>query len=321
MDPSEKVDRLFRQWRRYLLSEARRLAGPSDAEDLVQDTYLQALEKIDQLQEEDRAGGWLRQILVNIYLAKKRKVNRVVVADTQDIPEPTTTGNITLDDLDEARGVGMLLGPEFVDYFVAHTLTGGNRSEIAQMTGLSEHSQRRRERAAREQISEGSGVSDFVTFHEACERYTAYPTDDHYNDMMQYVTDPEKAAWLLARVQFEALFCDIWATASGLPGEEPEGWPRSAYWSMDEDGCPYQEDWAIVAGLVLLTVMGNRIRAVAEGQPTPSDIPFISKCRELLTIYEARSLFFPVPMMVRRAEELTLRIIAELERKKPHPPG
>lgn len=47
-----------------LYSTARRLVG-DDAEDAVQETLLKAYQGLDQLQNEEAAGGWLTSILVN----------------------------------------------------------------------------------------------------------------------------------------------------------------------------------------------------------------------------------------------------------------
>lgn len=64
---------------------------PADAEDLVQDTLLQAWNHIHTLQDLDRVRSWLFSILVNLHLERNRKAvrrNRLVpIEDKQDLSD------------------------------------------------------------------------------------------------------------------------------------------------------------------------------------------------------------------------------------------
>lgn len=69
-----------------LYAYAVRLTGnAAEAEDLTQQTFLVAHQKIEQLREADRARGWLYRILRNAFLKSRRK------------PEPSTPGAAEMD--------------------------------------------------------------------------------------------------------------------------------------------------------------------------------------------------------------------------------
>jgi RNA polymerase sigma-70 factor (ECF subfamily) len=76
---------------------ARRLTGCSgEAEDLVQETYVQAWRKIDTLRDVDRMRSWMFAILRNQYLKSIRKKKPVATEDVQnieDIGSSTEKGN------------------------------------------------------------------------------------------------------------------------------------------------------------------------------------------------------------------------------------
>lgn len=70
---SPNMIELVRQHHALLYRYAYRLSGSAtDAEDLTQETYLQACRKLDQLRDASRAKGWLCTILRNRYLKRLR---------------------------------------------------------------------------------------------------------------------------------------------------------------------------------------------------------------------------------------------------------
>src|SRR6201987_961598 len=62
--------------------------NPSDAEDLVQETYLRAYRGFEGFREGTNLKAWLYRILtntfINTYRAKKRRPDQVDLADTED---------------------------------------------------------------------------------------------------------------------------------------------------------------------------------------------------------------------------------------------
>jgi len=82
---AELIDRHYALVYRY----AFRLSGStSDAEDLTQQTFLQAQAKWDQLRETSRARNWLCAIVRNAYLHSRREGARPMPLDAA--PEPCT---------------------------------------------------------------------------------------------------------------------------------------------------------------------------------------------------------------------------------------
>ncbi len=115
-------------WMRPLLW---RLAGGDGglAEDLLQDSFVQAWQKLEQLREPERFGGWLKQLAVNVALADRR---RLKVSGTDDAlphlsetepPWPAT-------DLDLERAIAQL-PTRARDVLVLFCLEGFSHQEIA----------------------------------------------------------------------------------------------------------------------------------------------------------------------------------------------
>lgn len=73
---------LFVQFQKSIFSIAfRRTGDANEAQELVQDVFIQAMEKIDQLRTPEAFGGWLRQITVR--MAINRMVRRRIAFATE----------------------------------------------------------------------------------------------------------------------------------------------------------------------------------------------------------------------------------------------
>ena len=116
-------------WMRPLLW---RLAGGDGglAEGLLQDSFVQAWQKLEHLREPERFGGWLKQLAVNVALADRR---RLKVSGTDDAlphladiepPWPAT-------DLDLERAITQL-PTRARDVLVLFCLEGFSHQEIAE---------------------------------------------------------------------------------------------------------------------------------------------------------------------------------------------
>lgn len=68
------ITQLFENHHGYIYSYAMKLTGNiSDAEDLTQEVFLTALEKLDQVKNHDAIKAWLRSICLNHFLMQRRK--------------------------------------------------------------------------------------------------------------------------------------------------------------------------------------------------------------------------------------------------------
>ncbi|MBI5248750.1 MAG: sigma-70 family RNA polymerase sigma factor [Desulfomonile tiedjei] len=69
----------------FLYNVALKYTGSQfDAEDMVQETFCIALEKFDQLRDENKCKAWLFSILRSIYLRRLEKIGRNPILDPQD---------------------------------------------------------------------------------------------------------------------------------------------------------------------------------------------------------------------------------------------
>jgi RNA polymerase sigma-70 factor (ECF subfamily) len=74
---------LFQRYRNHILAMAqRRLGNYGDAEELCQEVFIQALEKLDQLRVPECFGGWLRSI------THRMAINRIVRRAPVNVVEP-----------------------------------------------------------------------------------------------------------------------------------------------------------------------------------------------------------------------------------------
>src|SRR6476620_11355960 len=99
-----------------LYSAALRMTrNPSDAEDLVQETYLKAYRGFGGFQEGTNLKAWLYRILTNTYIntyrAKKRRFDEVDLDETEDLYLYRRLGGL------EAVAAGRSAEDELMDFF------------------------------------------------------------------------------------------------------------------------------------------------------------------------------------------------------------
>ena len=90
---TEAFDQLVRGYVRRARGIARRLMrDPDDADDLVQDAFLRALERIDGFDPARGFGPWFFRLLVNLGLdAHRRRAVRRTEPGLPEVPAPTTS--------------------------------------------------------------------------------------------------------------------------------------------------------------------------------------------------------------------------------------
>lgn len=109
---AEWVARHYERVYRY----AYRLAGSAgDAEDLTQETFVKAQERLAQLRDPERAAGWLLAIARNLFLQKRRQEQRARELPMESLEELSDDAETAwlADDLDpEALQAALLELPE-----------------------------------------------------------------------------------------------------------------------------------------------------------------------------------------------------------------
>ncbi|WP_350344785.1 RNA polymerase sigma factor [Proteinivorax tanatarense] len=78
------LDTLYLQYSKELRSYAKNLSGVSEAEDLVQETFIKAMANLDVLKTipENKKRAWLYQVLKNSFIDRKRKDKSNVSLET-----------------------------------------------------------------------------------------------------------------------------------------------------------------------------------------------------------------------------------------------
>lgn len=131
-------ERLYRRHVARVHSLARRMIGPEEADDLAQDVFVRAWDKLRTFRGESAFGTWLHRLAVNVILARRRTIgiergryhdDEQALADAAGPPETPEAA------LDFEGAIGRL--PEGARrVFVLHDVAGYKHEEIARMLGI-----------------------------------------------------------------------------------------------------------------------------------------------------------------------------------------
>ena len=111
-------------------------SSAQDAEDLTQQTFLTAHQKLHQLREPDRAGGWLCRIVRNTFL-RTRPHGRAGVVPLEGLPEPAEGLEADSDfDVEELQRAISQLAEEFRTPLVLFYFEQFSYREIAEQMDI-----------------------------------------------------------------------------------------------------------------------------------------------------------------------------------------
>jgi RNA polymerase sigma factor (sigma-70 family) len=132
---------LYKQYSKAMYNIAVRfLNNKMDAEDILQESFITAFEKLNELSNPDSFGSWLKRIVINNCITQIRK-KKIAFDDIED--------NYSLEYSDEEEP-DFIIDPAIVHYLikelphgsrtilVLHSLEGYKHREIAEMLGISE---------------------------------------------------------------------------------------------------------------------------------------------------------------------------------------
>jgi len=86
---------------------ARLCLQPDDADDAVQDAFLQAFIALGRLRDPDRFAGWLGGIVANVCRAQRRRAPLTLIGDWPENLHPASAGSLpSAEDLDRADALG-----------------------------------------------------------------------------------------------------------------------------------------------------------------------------------------------------------------------
>lgn len=138
-------EEIYRTYAGRLYSLLWRMVGsPAEAEDLLQEVFLQAFRKLESYRGEAALGTWLHRLAVNRSLdALRGRASRMTKAtDSIDEPEalePVAPGPVltSIDPIDFERAIGQL--PDgYRAVFVLHDVEGFEHREVADLLGIAE---------------------------------------------------------------------------------------------------------------------------------------------------------------------------------------
>jgi RNA polymerase sigma-70 factor (ECF subfamily) len=152
-------ERLYRESERKVYGLCCRMsADPSLAEDLTQEVFVRAWQKLGSFRGESAFSSWLYPLTVNVVLserrARRRRTAKVTTTDDLtpfDTPRPAKHGPETGFDLERAMAE---LPPGARAVFVLHDVEGYRHEEIAQLLGVAEGTSKAQLHRARKLLRE-----------------------------------------------------------------------------------------------------------------------------------------------------------------------
>jgi RNA polymerase sigma-70 factor (ECF subfamily) len=154
---TEAFGELVRRFQRRAYAVAYRLMGQrQDAEDLVQDTFIAALDKLDSFDDQRPFGPWFFRILVNRGTSRIRSQK---VRMTEAIPETIGDAGLSPDRIAEQRETGHRVRAAMSELserqrlvVQLHELDGFTTAEVADMLEIAEPTVRWTMHAARKRL-------------------------------------------------------------------------------------------------------------------------------------------------------------------------
>lgn len=136
-------EELYREHSTRLFNLAWRMCGTrADAEDLLQDIFLQAYRKLPEFRGDSTVGTWLYRLAMNRCLdhlkSRQAKASHATTPlDEEALPGPRLVGDGSFKRIDLERAIARL--PDGARAaFVLHDVEGFQHHEIAAMLGISE---------------------------------------------------------------------------------------------------------------------------------------------------------------------------------------
>jgi RNA polymerase sigma-70 factor (ECF subfamily) len=208
-------------------ARARRLcANPSDVDDVVQESFLQAFIALDQLREPDRFAGWLAGVVFNVCRSQRRSHQLTLVPDWPEPLHPATDESLpSAEDLDRSEALRVAVAG----------LPAGQRRAVTlhYYAGLSPG-----------QIAEPAGAAR-ASLHKARLRLRAYLTQ-HRPDLAPAASRRTRMTTVrIARVERRV-----------PPGPVPDSTPTDVVVLADDTGSRELPIW-------LLACDGDRLSQVA----------------------------------------------------------
>jgi RNA polymerase sigma-70 factor (ECF subfamily) len=134
---------LYREQSPRLFALTRRMGGSTEeAEDLLQEIFLQAYRKLDSFKGDASIGTWLYRLAINLCLdyvrGRRAKMDKMTdTLDSEAAHEPVARRDTPIARLDLDRAIGRL--PDGCrEAFVLHDVEGFDHKEVGRLLGIAE---------------------------------------------------------------------------------------------------------------------------------------------------------------------------------------
>ena len=145
---------LYDRFAPLLLSICRRYVGQSQAEDVMQDSFIRVFQYLVQYRNEGSFEGWIRRVCVNTCIRHLEKAKRMQVDyKSDDMPEYAVDADVIHQmSADELMQLIDKLPDGYRTVFNLNVIEGFPHKEIAEMLGIEESSSRSQLTKARKYI-------------------------------------------------------------------------------------------------------------------------------------------------------------------------
>jgi len=148
---SSAFERLYRTHVARIHSLARRMLGPSEADEVTQDIFVRAWQKLGQFRGEAAFGTWLHRLAVNVAIERRRSfaVQRARMTDDETAIDFVATAPARSDLRVDFEHAIDQLPPGAREIFVLHDVEGHKHREIAALLDITSGTSKRQLHRAR----------------------------------------------------------------------------------------------------------------------------------------------------------------------------
>jgi RNA polymerase sigma-70 factor (ECF subfamily) len=148
---SSAFERVYRTHVARIHSLARRMLGPSEADEVTQDIFVRAWQKLGQFRGEAAFGTWLHRLAINVVIERRRSfaVQRARMSDDDAAIDLVPTAPARSDLRLDFESAIEQLPPGAREIFVLHDVEGHKHREIAELLDITSGTSKRQLHRAR----------------------------------------------------------------------------------------------------------------------------------------------------------------------------
>jgi RNA polymerase sigma-70 factor (ECF subfamily) len=136
---AQAFERLYRRHVARVHSLARRMIGTEDADEVTQDVFVRAWEKLGSFRGEAAFGTWLHRLAINVILGRRKQlgIRRERFVDGEKAIGRLSANPKGAEAVIDFEAAMQLLPDGAQQVFVLHDVEGYKHEEIAEMMGIS----------------------------------------------------------------------------------------------------------------------------------------------------------------------------------------